>query len=143
MLKLKLLWRPSLWVGGLGLRGAGLSVLSRGFAARQRARFFSVLCFWVHSQRETWAPIPCPTGSLTARVLRNSGSAPPQVSIRGLVFSYSSSSVVPWYCASSFVPARLSRAPRSGCDSPPQPLPAVFPHIRCKACLSCRLVYCL
>ncbi len=106
-----ILWRhPRGW--GVGLRGAGLSVLSRGFAARPRARcFLSVLCFWVHTQRETWVPVPRPTGSLTARVLGNSGSAPLQVSIRGLVFSYSSSSVVPWDCASSFAPARLSRAP--------------------------------
>ncbi len=86
-----------------------------------------VLCFWVHSQRETWARVPRPTGSLTARVLGNSGSAPPQVSIWGVVSSHSSSSVVPWDCASSFAPARLSRALRSGCDSPLRPLPGVSP----------------
>ncbi len=78
-----ILWRhPRGW--GVGLRGAGLSVLSRGFAARPRARcFLGVLCFWVHTQRETWVPVPRPTGSLTARVLGNSGSAPPQVSVWG------------------------------------------------------------
>ncbi len=45
------------------------------------------------------------------------------------VFSYpsSSSSVVPWDCTSRLAPARLSRAPRTGCDSPPRPLPGVSP----------------
>ena len=78
-----------------------------------------------------WVPVPRPTGLLTARVLGNSGSAPPQVSVWGvccLFSSYLSSSVVPWDCASSFAPARLSRAPRSGCDSPPRPLPGVSPY---------------
>ncbi len=93
----------------VGLCGAGLSM------------------FWVHSQRETWARVPHPTVSLTAKVLGNSGSAPPQVSIWGVVSLHSSSSVVPWDCASSFAPARLSRGPRSGCDSPPWPLPGVSP----------------
>ncbi len=36
-------------------------------------------------------------------------------------------SVITWDCASSLAPARLSRAPRSGCDSPPRPLPGVSP----------------
>ncbi len=41
--------------------------------------------------------------------------------------SCSSSSVVPWDCASRLAPARLSRAPRSGCDSPPSATPWCFP----------------
>ncbi len=45
------------------LRGAGLSMLSRGFAARPRARcFFGVLYFRAHSQRETWVSRSTPHG---------------------------------------------------------------------------------
>ncbi len=46
-----------------------------------------------------------------------------------VVFSLSptSWSAVPWDCASRFTLARLSRAPRPGCYSPPQPLPGVSP----------------
>ncbi len=102
------------------------------FLARLSVRSLcSVLFIWVHSQRETWVSVPRPTGSLTARVLGNSGSAPPQVSVWGvhpLFPLHPSSSVVPWDCASSFAPARLSRAPCSGCNSPPRALPAVSPY---------------
>ncbi len=75
--------------------------------------FLSAAFFiWAHSQREMWAR-PRPTGSLTARVLEHGGSAPPRVSTFLLLFTRPPS-VVTWDCASSFAPARLSRAPRSG-----------------------------
>ncbi len=70
------------------LRCAAHSVLSRGFLVRLRSRSLCVvLYFWVHSQREMWVPVPHPTGSLTARVLGNSRSAPPHVSVFGCLSS--------------------------------------------------------
>ena len=68
-----LVWRP--WVVVRRMR----RVLSRGFCWLSRARA-SVFFIQTHSQRETWRVGPCPTGSLTARVLGDSGSAPPWVS---------------------------------------------------------------
>ncbi len=56
---------------------------SRGFRVGSLARarsLLGVLYIRTHSQRETWVGGPRPTGSLTARVLGDSGSAPPRVS---------------------------------------------------------------
>ncbi len=68
------------------------SVLSRGFCWLSRARA-SAFFIRTHSQRETWALLfPRPTGSLTARVLGDSGSAPPRVSTPSLSFELRQSS---------------------------------------------------
>ncbi len=102
-----------------------------GFSARLRARTWEEgISIRVHSQRDV---VPRPTGSLTARVLGNGGLALPRVSTRGFevpgasLSSLRPLSVITWDCASRFSPARLSRAPRSGCDSPPRPLLCVSP----------------
>ena len=84
--------------------------------------------------------VPRPTGLLTARVLVNSGSALPRVSTRLLLLPVLRRSYL-GLCSSPLTPARLSRAPHSGCDSPPWPLPGVSPFRR-KARLSRWLVYC-
>ncbi len=132
---------------GVGERGAGLAVSSRGFSfvwlvcARAASAFF----IWVHSQRETWVPFPRPTGSLTARVLGNGGSAPPQVSIWGVGW------VIPRVRPRQSSPgtARLishrlvSAEPHALAATHPLSNSLVFPHIRRKACLSRWLVYCL
>ncbi len=85
-----ILWRTRLPLR-FGLRGwergASLTVLSRGFSGSPARAASSPFFIWVHSQREKWVPVPRPTCSLTARVLRNSESAPPQVSIRGVCSS--------------------------------------------------------
>ncbi len=104
--------------------------------AHPRARV-AAFFIWAHSQRETWSTPhgstrdvvhagPRPTGSLTARVLGNGGSALPRVRTCLLLLTRPPS-VITWDCASSFAPARLSRAPRSGCNSPLRPLPSVSP----------------
>ncbi len=118
---------------------------SRGFVARLRARTRSSISGTL-SARDVMGSRP--TGSLTARVLGNGGSARPRVSNRDyslggavvavvwgcrsssrppLSLSLVSSSVVPWDCESRLTPARLSRPPRSVCYSPPRPLPGVSP----------------
>ncbi len=99
--------------------GSCLGVLVR-WLSRVRSSAFSIR---THSQRETWVSGPCPTGLLTARVLGDGGSAPPRVS------TLSSSCVSPFP-----LPARLSRAPRPGCDSPSWPPLGASPSRR-KACL--------
>ncbi len=120
------------------LSGVGVArrVLSRGLLGWLSRTRFGVLLFG-HTLSETWGSFHAPTGSLTARVLMNGGSALPQVST-----SLSRpSSVVTWDRESTLIPAHLSRAPRPDCDLPPRPLPGVSPSRR-KACLSRRLVYC-
>ncbi len=70
-----------------GVRVAGLG--SRGFRLahpRVRAAAFFIR---IQSQRETWVPVPHPTGLLTARVLVNSGPALPRVSTSPLVLRQS------------------------------------------------------
>ena len=112
---------------GVGLHGAGLSSLSRGFSAHLRAHCCGVLLLGTLSVRDVVALVPRPTGSLTARVLRNGGSALPRVgTCLCPLFSFSVNRYLGlrW---SPLAPARLNRAPRSGCDSPPRPLPSVSP----------------
>ncbi len=110
------------------MRGAGLSMLSRGFSLGwltcARAAAFIIR---VHSQRETWVHVATPHGFDNCKSSREQRLGSPAGQYLGSVSSYPSSSVVTWDCASSFAPARLSRAPRPGCDSPPRPFPGVSP----------------
>ncbi len=112
--------------------------LSRGVGSSARAHLSRSSVSQAHSQQEAQPVASRPTGPLTARVLVDGGSARPRVSKRApgkvgvgvVVFvplSLTSWSAVPWDCASRVTPARLSRAPRSGCYSPPRPLPGVSP----------------
>ncbi len=125
-----LLWR-------LSVRAARLS---RGFGSSARAHLSRSSVSKAHAQQEAQPIASRPTGPLTARVLMDGGSARPRVSNRapgkvGVASSSSSTpslsstsqSAVPWDCASRFTPARLSRATRPGCYSPPRPLPGVSP----------------
>ena len=116
-------WR--LW-GWVCLLRVG-SCLGGFWLSRARASAFFIR---THSQRETWALLfPRPTGSLTARVLGDSGSAPPRVSTP----------------SSSFVSRHLGPRVRSHTGSSqqspapwlrlgPRPLAGVSPSRR-KACL--------
>ncbi len=70
--------------------------------------------------------VPRPTGLLTARVLVNGGSALPQVSTRLLLLPVLRRSYL-GLRSSPLAPAHLSRAPRSGCDSPASATPRCFP----------------
>ncbi len=115
-------------------------MLSGGFSlvwlvcARAGSAFF----IWVYSQRETWVPFPRPTGSLTARVLGNGGSAPPQVSIWGARGSFSRVRPrQPSLGTACLVSHRLvSAEPRALAATRPLGHSLVFPHIRRKGCLS-------
>ncbi len=116
-----------------GLHGAGLfSMLSRGFSAHPHMRA-AAFFIRVHSQRETWA-CPSPTGLLTARVLGNGGSAPPQVStcLSPLLVLHQSSPGTARLVSHWLVSAE----PRALTVIRPLGHSPVFPHFRCKACLS-------
>ncbi len=117
------------------LRIAGLFLLSRGFyfvGSPARARC-GVLYSDTLSARD--GGIPRPMSLLTARVLVIGGSALPQVSTCLLLFSSSVSRHL-GLRSSPLTPARLSRAPHSGCDSPPWPLPGVSPFQMQGVCIS-------
>ncbi len=118
------MWRPRLWGWGAFLRVAGLSCL--GFfsfvGSPVRARC-GVLYSDTLSARDVG--VPRPTSLLTARVLGNGGSAPPRVSTRLLLPVLHRSYL--GLRSSPLAPAHISRAPHSGCDSPPQVLPGVSP----------------
>ena len=127
------LWRP--WGWGAGSRGAGLSVLSRGFSlswltcARCGVLYSSTL-----SERRGLT-FPRPTGSLTARVLRNRGSAPPRVSIWGPTLLIRPRQSSPG--TARLVSHRLvSAEPRALAATHPLGHSLVFSHVRSKACLS-------
>ena len=74
------MWRPRVWVGGLGCTAQVSRHCCLGGFRLTRARMrFGVLYLGTLSARDVGS-IPRPTGSLTARVLGNGGSAPPRVS---------------------------------------------------------------
>ncbi len=121
---------------GVWLRGAGLSMLSRGFSVcwLTRARAAAAFFIRVHSERETWVHVPCPTGSLTARVLGNDGSAPPQVSICLSPLIRPRQSSLGTACLVSH--RLVSAEPCALAATRPLSHSLVFPHVRRKACLS-------
>ena len=113
------------WVSYCGLGGFLFRWLTR---ARVAAFFIRA-----HSQRKKWA-FPRPTGSLTARVLVNGGSALPRVSTCLLLFS---SSVSRHLGTARLVLHRLASAePRALTATRNLGHSPVFPHFRRKACLS-------
>ncbi len=137
-LGIKHVWRHPRGWWGLGLHGAGLSVLSRGFAACPHARCFSgVLCFRVHSQRETWVPVPRPHGFAYCKSSREQRVGSPA----GQYSEVSPSLIRPRQSTlgtAHLVSHRLvSAEPRALTATRPLGHPPVFPHVRRKAvCLS-------
>ena len=108
--------------------GSCLGVL---FGSPVRASAFSIQ---THSQQETWHWRSKPHGFAYFKSPRGQQVCSPADEYSSLLRQSSPGS------ASVPTPARLSRAPRPGCDSPPRPLPGVSPSRR-KACLFRWLVY--
>ena len=96
--------------------------LSVGSPARARALRRSL---FGHTLSERRGARPRPTGSLTARLLGNGGSALPRVSTCLLLFTRPPS-VVTWDCASSFAPARLRQSPALWLKLAPSATPQCF-----------------
>ncbi len=102
-------------------------MLSREFSGSPvRARCYGVLYSGTLSARDV-GPRSTPHGFPYCKSSRERRVGSPVGQYLRSISSYSSSSVVTWDCASSFASARLSRALRCGCDSPPRPLPGVSP----------------
>ena len=110
-----------------------VAVSSRGFClvgSPACARFGILIR--THSQRETWVGLrPTPHGFAYCESSSERWVGSPE----SQYLSSRPPSVVTWDCVSPLSPARLSRAPRPDCNSPPRTLPGVSPSRR-KACLS-------
>ena len=112
-----ILWRHS---GVVFWSGVG-SCLGSFWLALPRA-CFSVL-FFGHTLSEGRGCFPRPTGSLTARILVNGGSAPPRVSTSFLDLCQSSPGTVP-----PFLHWLVSAGPRALAETRPLGHSPAFPH---------------
>ncbi len=116
-----ILWRRSL---GFGWRWSRIAVSSRGFCSLALpCACFGVLYSDTLSARDVGL-FPRPTGSLTARVLVNGGSALPRVSTSLLVLRQSSPGI-----ARLFSHWLVSAGPRAPAATRPLGLSLVFPHL--------------
>ncbi len=129
------MWRTPAWLWGLGSGcAAQLSLCCLGgFLARLRSHSLCgvLLSGYTLSERRGFCVLSTPHGFAYCKSSRERRVGSPAGQCLGCacviprVRPRQSSS---WDRASRFAPARLSRAPRPGCDSPPRPLPGVSPY---------------
>ncbi len=132
----RILWRLCLWgCGWLRVAGSGLGDF---LLSHPRARCGVLYSDTLSARDVGWSPRP--TGSLTARVLVNGGSALPRIST--CLSSRPSSSVVTWDCASTLSHRLIWAEPRALAATRPLGHSLAFPHLDMKACLYRWLVYC-
>ena len=121
------LWRPAGWGFGVGCAAQLSLCFSRGFSGLPAFLYLGTLS--VRSVVSSCV-LSTPHGFAYCKSSRERRVSSPAGQCLGCAC------VIPrvrprqssWDRASRFAPARLSRAPRPGCDSPLRPLPGVSPY---------------